>query len=76
MQRNKLSVGLKDGIYTLSEDGYGDIHTVGEMSLIEYLEILRKKKIDAVRTMHSAEMKITDIAEKTGLDFDTIQKII
>ncbi|MBN9301630.1 MULTISPECIES: hypothetical protein [Dysgonomonas] len=76
LQRNKLSVGLKDGIYTLSEDGYGDIHTVGEMSLIEYLEILRKKKIDAVRTMHSAEMKITDIAEKTGLDFDTIQKII
>ena len=46
------------------------------ISLIEYLEILRKKKIDAVRTMHSAEMKITDIAEKTGLDFDTIQKII
>ena len=74
--KNKLSVGLKDGIYALSEDGYGDINTVGDMPLIEYLEILRKKKIDAVRTMHSAEMKLTEIAEKTGLDIETINKII
>lgn len=72
----RLSVGLKDGIYTLSEDGYGDINTVGNMPLIEYLEILRKKKIDAVRTMHSADMKMTDIVEKTGLSIDVINKII
>ncbi len=75
-QKTKLSVGLKDGIYTLSEDGYGDINTVGDMPLIEYLEILRKKKIDAVRTMHSADVKITEIAEKTGLSIDTINSII
>lgn len=75
-QKGKLSVGLKEGIYTLSEDGYGDINTVGNISLIEYLEILRKKKIDAVRSMHAAEMKLTEIAEKTGLDLQTIQKII
>lgn len=75
-QKGKLSVGLKEGIYTLSEEGYGDIHTVGNIQLIEYLEILRKKKIDAVRTMHSAEMKLTEIAAKTGLDLETIQKII
>ncbi len=74
--KNKLSVGLKEGIYALSEDGYGDINTVGDMPLIEYLEILRKKKIDAVRSMHSAEMKLTEIAEKTGLDIETINKII
>ena len=46
------------------------------MPLIEYLEILRKKKIDAVRSMHSAEMKLTEVAEKTGLDIETINEII
>ncbi|WP_459952404.1 hypothetical protein [Dysgonomonas termitidis] len=74
--KNKLSVGLKEGIYALSEDGYGDIDKVGDMSLTEYLEILRKKKIDAVRTLHSADMKLSEIAEKTGLDINTINSII
>lgn len=76
VQKNKLSVGLKEGIYALSEDGYGDIDKVGDMPLIEYLEILRKKKIDAVRTLHSADVKLPEIAEKTGLDIETINKII
>lgn len=75
-QSGKLSVGIKEGVYALSEDGYGDINTVGNMPLIEYLDILRKKKIDAVRTMHSAEIKVTEISEKTGLDIETINKII
>lgn len=75
-KKNKLSVGLKEGIYALSEDGYGDIDRVGNMPLTEYLEILRKKKINAVRTLHSANVKLPEIAEKTGLDIETINKII
>jgi hypothetical protein len=73
---SKLTVGLKEGIYALSEDGYGDIAKVGNMPLTEYLEILRKKKIDAVRTLHSYDTKVTDIAKKTGLDVKTINDII
>ncbi|MDR1716922.1 MAG: hypothetical protein LBS20_13880 [Prevotella sp.] len=76
IQKNRLSVGLKEGIYALSEDGYGDIDKVGNMPLTEYLEILRKKKIDAVRTLHSADVKLPEIAEKTGLDIETINSII
>lgn len=74
--KNRISVGIKEGIYNLSEDGYGDIDKVGGMPLIEYLEILRKKKIDAVKAMHDAEMNIAEIAEKTGLDIQTINNII
>lgn len=74
--RSKLSVGMADGLYNLSIDGYGDLNTVNRLSLIEYLGIMRKKLIDSVRTMHEAKMSVADIIIKTGLDAKTINDII
>lgn len=71
-----IFVGMSEGLYNLSTDGYGDLDTVGNFPVIEYLEILRKKLIESVRSMHASEMKLTDIQTKTGLELNLINKII
>ena len=71
-----LYVGMSEGLYNLSTDGYGNLEEVGRLSVIEYLDILRKKLIESVRTMHASDMKTTEIASKTGLDMNTINKIL
>ena len=46
------------------------------MNVIKYLTILRKKLIESVRAMHSANMDVVKISRRTNLPIDVINKII
>jgi hypothetical protein len=45
-----ISTGALESLYNLSSDGFGDIETIEQMNVIQYLTILRKKIIDTVRS--------------------------
>lgn len=68
-----VSAGALDSLYSLSADGYGSLRDVERMNLLQYLSILRKKLVDAVRSMRSARMKPADIERETGLPLDVIR---
>lgn len=71
-----ISTGARESLYNLSGDGLGDIYTLEHMNLITYLSIMRKKLIESVKSMHAAEMKLTDISTETGLSIHLLKQII
>lgn len=73
---SSISVGALDSLYNLSSDGFGDINTIEQMNILQYLNICRKKIIDSVRTMNNAKIKITEIALNTGLPLSIINEIL
>ena len=75
-KKSLITTGALESLYNLSNDGLGDISTVEQMNLIKYLTILRKKLIEAVQSMGSAEMPVVDIAKNTGLPISLIKQII
>lgn len=75
-EKKLISTGALESLYNLSADGYGSAEEVEQMNVIQYLTILRKKIIESVRSMHVAEMKITDIEKETGLPIKIIKQII
>ena len=75
-KKSLITTGALESLYNLSNDVLGDISTVEQMNLIKYLTILRKKLIEAVQSMGSAEMPVVDIAKNTGLPISLIKQII
>ena len=75
-EKKLISTGALESLYNLSAEAYGSTEEVEQMNIIQYLTILRKKIIESVRSMHSAEMKITDIEKETGLPIKIIKQII
>lgn len=72
----EISTGMLETMLNLSTDGMGDVNTVKQMPVIEFLTILRKKLIESVRAMHDAKIDIVKIADATGLNTKTIKKMI
>jgi hypothetical protein len=70
-----ITTGMSESLYNLSADGLGDVEAIEQMPVIKYLTILRKKLIEGVKAMRDAEVSVVDIADKTGLSIQTINKI-
>lgn len=73
---SEISLGMSDILLNLSQDGLGDINTIRQINVIDYLSIMRKKLVESVHSMHAAKMDFVDIAKATGLDIAVVQKII
>ena len=71
-----FTTGARDSLYNLSADGLGDIAAVERMPLVTYLSILRKKLIDAVKSMKSADMSLAQISDETGLSLNLLKQIV
>ncbi|MCC8153677.1 MAG: hypothetical protein LIP01_05350 [Tannerellaceae bacterium] len=71
-----ITTGALESLYNLSSDGLGDITTVEQMNLLQYLILLRKKLIESVRSLAGSEMEHTEISEKTGLPLNIIKSIL
>ena len=71
-----ITTGARDSLYNLSADGLGDIAAVERMPLVTYLSILRKKLIDAVKSMKSADMSLAQISDETGLSLNLLKQIV
>lgn len=72
----KSPLGMEASLYTLSEKGYGDIETVGNMNLFTYLDVLLKQTIDSVLSLHSCKMKPQEIASELGLSVEQVMTLI
>lgn len=71
-----ITIAMAESLYNLSADGLGDVVVIEQMPVIKYLSILRKKLIESVRSMHEAKMDVVEIAAKTGLSIQLINKMI
>lgn len=74
--KSAISIGATEALYNLSADGLGNSEEIEQMNLLKYLSILRKKLIESVRSLKSADMKADKIAAETGLPIDLITQII
>lgn len=72
----EISTGMQETLYNLSTDGMGDVNSVKQMPVIEFLTILRKKLIESVQAMHKSGLDMIKIIEATGLDSRTIKKML
>lgn len=72
----EISTGMQETMYNLSVDGMGDVNSVKQMPVIEFLTILRKKLIESVQAMHKSGIDILKIINATGLDSQTIKKML
>lgn len=75
-KHSAISTGALESLYNLSNDGLGDITVVEQMNIIKYLTILRKKIIEAVRSMNAMKMEKLDIEKETGLPIHIINQIL
>lgn len=75
-EESEISNGAVESLYSLCADGIGNADEVAQLNLIDYLTLSRKKTIDAVLSLASTEMKDIEIADKTGLPLNIINKII
>lgn len=71
-----INTGAQDALYSLSADGYGNLHEVSQMSVLQYLGILRKKMIESVRSLHAAKMDVAEISQTTRLPINVINDIL
>ena len=67
---------MSDSLYELCKNGYGDYGQVEKMPLVTYLTILRSDLISSIRTMAAGGTTSDEIAERTHLSHQTIQKIL
>lgn len=74
--RSEIATGLTETLYNLCADGLGNIEDVKQLSMIEFLTVLRKKLIESINAMHAAEISISEIAQQTGIKSKIIKQII
>ncbi len=72
----EIATGMLETMYNLSSDGMGDVQSVKQMPIIEFLTILRKKIIESVKAMHAAKMDLVKISNITGLPTQIIKKML
>lgn len=73
---DKISLGIGGQIFTLATKGYGDVNTIAKKPFTELLALMLDMLICDVRTMKAYDMKVTEIAKKTKLSVQTINKLI
>ncbi|WP_028897827.1 hypothetical protein [Prevotella sp. HUN102] len=75
-QPSPITTDASDAIYDLSKEGLGNVHQIEQMNLLTYLKVLRKKTIDAVRTLKGFGWDKAKISSEVGLPIGVIDKII
>lgn len=75
-KKSPIAAGALESLYNMSQDGLGDMNTVSQMNIIQYLTVLRKKTIEFVKSLSQAEKKLTDIEKITGLPLSIIKQIV
>ncbi|MDR2917628.1 MAG: hypothetical protein LBV74_22785 [Tannerella sp.] len=75
-KKSPIATGALESLYNMSQDGLGDMNTVSQMNIIQYLTVLRKKTIEFVKSLSQAEKKLTEIEKITGLPLSIIKQIV
>lgn len=72
----KLSLGISESLYSLSQRGYCDYKNADTMPLLKFFDLMLKDIYDSVRMLKSHEVDLLDIAEKTGLSINQVKQIV
>ena len=72
----KIKSAMSDSLYPLCEKGFGSLNEIKQMSLLDYLAIMRSELITSIRTMSKSGEHIDEIASRTGLSISIIQTIL
>lgn len=72
---NKLSIGVSETIYNLSQDGYGSKAEIDQLPLEDYLKLMLKQLKDYVDQLRGMDKDDMEIAKKTGLDISIVKNI-
>ena len=67
---------MEASLYHLCADGIGTADQVEQLPILQYLELMRQKLIEGVRSMKEMSMEIGEIADKSRLDVVTVAKIL
>lgn len=66
--------GLSTTLYQLCRDGLGSAEEVEQMPALKFLELVRDKVIEGIRTLSATKMSDAEIAEKTNLPISVISQ--
>lgn len=69
-------LGAEGNLYFISEKGYGDHKSICKLSVFVYLDILLKQTIDSILSLHSYQVKPSEIANKLNLSIQQVNTII
>lgn len=74
--KKKTSPGMNSILYTLVEQGYGDLNKVDSIGLLQFFDLMLKNLIQAAKDMQASKMKTEDIAENLHLSVEDLNTII
>ena len=72
----EYSIGMESSLYHLCADGIGTADEVERLPILQYLNLIRQKLIEGVRSMREMGLEMSDISEKTHIDILTVAKIL
>ncbi|DBA55717.1 TPA_asm: hypothetical protein [Porphyromonas phage phage022a_WW2931] len=75
-EKSEYALGMEASLYHLCADGIGTADQVEQLPILQYLELMRQKLIEGVRSMKEMSMEIGEIADKSRLDVVTVAKIL
>ncbi|DBA56189.1 hypothetical protein JFY64_03130 [Porphyromonas gingivalis] len=75
-EKSEYALGMEASLYHLCADGIGTADQVEQLPILQYLELMRQKLIEGVRSMKEMGMEIVEIADKSRLDVVTVAKIL
>lgn len=73
---DKITLGFGGQIFSLAAKGYGDINTIAKKNFVDFLALMLDMLINDLRTMKDYDMKPHEIAKKTKLPIDVINRLI
>jgi hypothetical protein len=69
------NLGFAETMYSIVESGYGSAKEVGHMNLIDYLNVLTRKRLEMLRAMKQNKMNAIEIHRDTGIPYELIEQI-
>lgn len=73
---DKNPLGSGAALYALAGKGYGTLEQIGRLPLFQYLDLLLKQTVDAVRQLDGLKKTKPEIAKELNMTIDQINTII
>lgn len=74
--KKKTSPCMNSILYSLVEQGYGDLKDVDNIGLLQFFDLMLKNLVQAAKDMHASKMKMADIADNLHLSIEDLNTII
>lgn len=73
---HKNILGMSTILYSLVEQGYGDLKNIVNIELIQLFDLMLKNLLQAAREMKEAKVKLPDIAAKLNISLTSLNELL